>query len=114
MRIQEKAHNEAYKNVLIDGKILFPATVIGTERWQSTTSWKNSYLHQIDIPAIGFQDEVQNAAGKRILLVYQQTNNKYCGCSYTVLEVKATNTMVSFIVDPLSFASHMSDTMMLG
>ena len=114
MHIQEKAHNEAYKKVLIDGKILFPATVIGTERWQSTTSWKSSYLHQIDIPAIGFQNEVQNAAGKRILFVYQQTNNEYCGCSYTVLKVKATNTMVSFIVDPSSLALHTSDTMMLG
>ena len=113
MRIQEKAHNEAYKKVLIDGKILFPATVIGTERWQSTTSWKNSYLHQIDIPAIGFQDEVQNAAGKRILLVYQQTTKAY-GYSYTISEVKASDTMVSFIVDPSSLALHLSDTMMLG
>lgn len=113
MRIQEKAHNEAYKKVLIDGKILFPATVMGTEHWQSTTSWESSYLHQIDIPAVGFQNEVHNAAGKRILLVYQQITKAY-GYSYTISEVKSTDTMVSFIVDPSSLALHLSDTMMLG
>lgn len=114
MRVQEKAYREAYKKVLIDGEILFPGTILGIERWQSTTSWKSSYLHQIDIPDIGFQSAVKNAVGKRILLVYQQPANKYNGHSYTILEVTTTNTMVSFIVDPSSLALHTSDTMMLG
>ena len=113
MRIQEKTHLETYKKVLIDREILFPATVTGTEHWQSTTFWKTSYLHQVDFPAGGSQKEVQNVIGKRILLVNQDVAKVY-GVSYIILEIKATNTMVSFIVDPLSHAIHLSDTAMLG
>ncbi len=113
MYTEEKSRTVYYKKILIDGKLCFPGVIKGIERGQATKLWENFYLNQIDIFAIGFEKKLENAIGKRILLVYNNETPAY-GYSYKISQIKIENPLIIFIVDPSSIAAHLSDNSMLG